>query len=62
MASTVKQHILSSDSRKVSDIARIPDKKKPVGEPRTVYSNSLAVNDLGVDFTSPHISLNECEY
>lgn len=57
-----KQYILSSDSWKVSDISKMLNKKEPVDKPRTVYSNKLAVNDLGVEFTSPHISLNEFEY
>ncbi len=57
-----KQYILSSDSWKVSDISRMLNNEKPADKARTVYSNSLAVNDLGVEFTSPSISLNQFEY
>lgn len=57
-----KHYFLSSDSWKVSDISKMLNKKKPVDKPRTVYSNRLASSDLGIEFTSPHISLNQFEY
>lgn len=56
-----KNYFLSSKSWTVSDISRMLNKKEPVDKPRTVYSNSLASKDLGVEFTSPQISLNQFE-
>ncbi len=56
-----RNYFLSSESWTVSDISRILNKEEPVDKPRTVYSNSLASRDLGVEFTSPQVSLNQFE-
>jgi len=54
-----KNYLLTSESYKVSDISRMLNKQEPVHKPKTVYDNSMAKQDLGVDFLSAEKSLHE---
>ena len=54
-----KNYLLSSESYRVSDITRMLNMESPEEKGRVVYSNALAVKDLGVEFNSPHIPLGQ---
>ncbi len=45
-----KNYLFTSESWRISDISRMLNGEQPVGEPRIVYSNGLAKEDLGMDF------------
>ena len=45
-----KNYLLTSESWKISDISRMLNGEEPKGNARTVYSNSLARKELGIDF------------
>ncbi len=54
-----KNHLLSSESYKVSDITRMLNRQVPIHKPKTVYGNSMAKQELGVDFLPAEKSLHE---
>lgn len=45
-----KHYLLTGESWRVSDISLMLNEKAPVGQPKTVYSNALAQQDLGIHF------------
>ncbi|TRO66748.1 NAD-dependent epimerase/dehydratase family protein [Christiangramia sabulilitoris] len=45
-----KNYLFTSESWKISDISRMLNGEQPEGKPRTVYSNELAREDLGMEF------------
>ena len=45
-----KHYLLTSESWRVSDISLMLNGKEPAGQSKTVYSNALARQDLGVQF------------
>ncbi len=45
-----KNYLLTSESWRISDISKMLNGDKPAGNPRTVYSNELARQELGMDF------------
>ena len=54
-----KNYLLSSESYKVSDITRMLNRQVPIHKPKTVYGNSMAKQDLGIEFLSAKKSLHE---
>lgn len=54
-----KNYLLSSDSWRISDISLLLNNKSPEVNSRTVYSNKLATNDLGMKFKPSKLSLNQ---
>ncbi len=54
-----KNYLVTSESYKVSDINLMLNHKPPVNQPRTVYTNNLAKQDLGIDFKPAQIPLNQ---
>lgn len=54
-----KNYLFTSESWKVSDISRMLNGIPPKGESRTVYSNELAKEDLGMDFKPLSKPLNQ---
>lgn len=45
-----KNYLLTSESWRISDISKMLNGDKPEGNPRIVYSNSLAREELGIEF------------
>ena len=54
-----KNHLLSSETYPVSDISRMLNRQMSINKPKTVYSNNLATQELGVNFLSAEKSLHE---
>ena len=54
-----ENYLLSSESYKVSDISRMLNRQVPINKPKTIYNNSLANQDLAVNFLSAEKSLHE---
>jgi nucleoside-diphosphate-sugar epimerase len=54
-----KNHLLSSESYKVSDISRMLNKQSPINSPKVIYKNNLAKQELGVVFLPAEKSLHE---
>jgi dihydroflavonol-4-reductase len=53
-----KNYLLSSESYRVSDVTLMLNNQSPVGHPKIVYSNDLAMKDLGINFKPASVSLN----
>ncbi len=53
-----KNYLLSSETYHVSDISRMLNRQVPVNKPKTVYSNNLATQELGINFLSAETSLH----
>lgn len=54
-----KHYLLTSESWRVSDISLMLNGKEPAGQPKTVYSNALATQELGVHFKPARVPLNQ---
>ncbi len=54
-----KNYLLSTDSWRVSDLGLMLNKKEPKGPSKTVYSNALASRELGIQFHSAEVPLNQ---
>jgi nucleoside-diphosphate-sugar epimerase len=54
-----KNYLISSESYRVSDISRMLNGNEPIGQPKTVYSNALAMQDLGVHFKPALVPLSQ---
>lgn len=54
-----KNYLISSESYRVSDITRMLNNQEPVGKPIIVYTNGLAMKDLGMQFRPASIPLND---
>lgn len=54
-----KNYLLTSDSWKVSDITKMLNNEKPLGNARIIYKNDAARKDLGIEFNSAIIPLTE---
>ncbi|GGZ73732.1 NAD-dependent epimerase/dehydratase family protein [Algibacter mikhailovii] len=54
-----KNYLLSSESYKMSDITLMLNHKAPEGQPSIIYKNDLAKKELGIDFNSARIPLNQ---
>lgn len=52
-----KNYLLSSETYAVSDISYMLNNEKPANEPKIIYSNSLAIKDLGVHFKPAQVPL-----
>jgi nucleoside-diphosphate-sugar epimerase len=53
-----KNYLLSGESYRVSDVSLMLNHKAPAGKPRIVYSNVLAMKDLGMEFKALEGTLN----
>ncbi|MEO5889474.1 MAG: hypothetical protein ABIQ31_04435 [Ferruginibacter sp.] len=53
-----KNHLLSSETYSVSDIVLMLNGQAPLQQPRIVYQNDLAKNDLIIDFRPVKETLN----
>ena len=56
-----KNYLFTSESWRISDISRMLNGRKPRGEPRIVYSNELAKEDLGMKFKPVRDPLHKFE-
>lgn len=54
-----KNYLLTSESYTVSDMTRMLNNETPVNAARTVYSNTAAKQDLGMQFQPARVPLNE---
>ncbi|MDO9553508.1 NAD-dependent epimerase/dehydratase family protein [Rhodonellum sp.] len=54
-----KNYLLTSETYPVSDITRMLNHEEPGNQPKTVYANTLAINDLGIKFKTVMESLGE---
>ncbi len=54
-----KNYLLSSESYRVSDISLMLNNQESKAKSRIVYSNNLAINDLGITFSPARIPLNQ---
>jgi len=54
-----KNYLLASDSWKVADMTLLLNNKQPEETSRIVYSNKLASDELGINFKSSQIPLNQ---
>ncbi len=52
-----KNYLLTSETYAVSDISSMLNNEKPVNEPKIIYSNSLAIQDLGMHFKPAQVPL-----
>ena len=50
--------LLSSESYRVSDISLMLNNEPPEGDPKIVYRNDLAREELGMDFNPAIVPLN----
>ncbi len=56
-----KNYLLSSETYPVSDITKMLNNQFPVNQPKVIYKNDLAKQDLGVQFRPAEQTLNEFE-
>lgn len=56
-----KNYLLSSETYPVSDISKMLNKQPPSNQPKTIYSNDLAKQELGIQFRPTEQTLNEFE-
>ncbi|GJM32842.1 MAG: hypothetical protein DHS20C18_18430 [Saprospiraceae bacterium] len=54
-----RNYLLSSESYPISDVTLMLNFQEPVGEPKIVYRNDLAKNELGIHFTPARVPLSE---
>ena len=54
-----KHYLITSESYRVSDISLMLNGKEPAGQPTTVYSNTLATQDLGIHFKPAKLPLHQ---
>jgi hypothetical protein len=52
-------YLLSIESYRISDLTFMLNNQEPEGNPKIVYYNDLAKNELGIDFKPARVSMNQ---